>query len=170
MPRCDSPTARAAVSADDSFEPERVVEALNRAGVRYVIVGGLAAGAHGVVRATRDLGLVPDPEPTNMDHLAQALIALGARHPVAERLTGAALSRPVSMKLSTRVGEIHVLNRMPGRAPFAELRADMLLVEIDAGIEAPVCSLHHLRQMKRASDRPRDAVDLAELDELHGPG
>jgi len=26
------------------------------------------------------------------------------------------------------------------------------------------------RAMKRASDRPRDAVDLAELEELHGPG
>jgi hypothetical protein len=44
-----------------------------------------------------------------------------------------------------------------------------VLVEIDAGLEAPVCSLRHLRRMKRASDRPRDAVDLAELDELHGP-
>lgn len=170
MPRCALPPAPAAVAADDRFEPERVVAALNRAGVRYVIVGGLAAGAHGVVRATRDLDLVPDPDQTNMDLLARALVALGARHPVDAHLTGAALSRPVSMKLMTRAGEIHVLNRMPGTAPFAELRADVLLVEIDADVEAPVCSLRHLRQMKRASDRPRDGVDLAELDELHGPG
>ena len=34
----------------------------------------------------------------------------------------------------------------------------------------PPASLPHLRAMKRASERPRDAVDLAELDELHGPG
>jgi hypothetical protein len=43
------------------FEPERGVAALNQARIRYVVVGGLAAGAHGVVRATRDLDLVPEP-------------------------------------------------------------------------------------------------------------
>jgi hypothetical protein len=34
------------------FEPERLVAALNAADVAYVIVGGLAVAAHGVVRAT----------------------------------------------------------------------------------------------------------------------
>jgi hypothetical protein len=89
------------VSVDDRFEPERIVAALNDADVRYVIVGGLAVGAHGVIRATRDLALVPKADRSNLDRLAQVLI-------------------------------------------------DLL-------------------QMKRASERPRDAVDLAELDELHGP-
>lgn len=41
------------------FAPEALVAALNEAGVAYVVVGGLALGAHGVVRATRDLDLVP---------------------------------------------------------------------------------------------------------------
>ena len=48
---------------DPPFEPEHVIAALNAAGIGYVIVGGLAVGAHGVVRATRDLDLVPDQEP-----------------------------------------------------------------------------------------------------------
>jgi len=47
-----NPPAALAVGADDPFEPERIVDALNRGGVRYVIVGGLAAGAHrSVVRS-----------------------------------------------------------------------------------------------------------------------
>jgi len=158
------------VSAEERFEPERVVEALNLAGVRYVVVGGLAVGAHGVIRATRDLDLVPDPAPANMQALAEGLSDLGAEHPVDGELTGEALARPVSMKLHTRAGEVHVLNRMPGTAPFADLQQAALTIEIETGINAPVCSLHHLRQMKRASARPRDAVDLTELDELHGPG
>lgn len=45
----------------DRFEPERIVTALNDAGVLYVIVGGLALGAHGVVRATRDREDPPRP-------------------------------------------------------------------------------------------------------------
>jgi hypothetical protein len=157
------------VSADDRFEPERIVAALNAARVGYVIVGGLAAGAHGVVRATRDLDLVPDPDPANHERLAVALAQLGGEHPISEVLTGEALARPASMKVLTFCGEVHVLNRMPGTAPFRELAAERLLVEIDPGVLAPVCSLRHLRAMKRASDRPRDSVDLAELDELHGP-
>ena len=156
------------MGADDRFEPERIVDALNSGGVRYVIVGGLAVGAHGVIRATRDLDLVPDVEPANMDRLARVLSDLGGRHPISEELTGTDLARPVSMKIQTTPGEVHVLNRMPGTPAFHELDADRLLVEIAAGVEAPICSLAHLRQMKRASERPRDAVDLAELDELHG--
>lgn len=157
------------MSAEEQFEPERVVAALNESGVRYVVVGGLAVGAHGVVRATRDLDLVPDQEPRNMARLADALMRLGAEHPVDGALTGDNLARPVSMKLQTTAGEVHVLNRMPGSPPFDNLSADALQVEVVTGIVAPVCSLAHLRQMKRASERPRDAVDLAELDELHGP-
>ena len=158
------------MSAEQRFEPERVIAALTRAGVRYVIVGGLAVGAHGVVRATRDLDLVPDPSSAGMRALAEALTELGAEHPLGGQLTGEALGRPVSMKLMTRAGEVHVLNRMPGTPPFEELAEDAVAVEVEQGLAAPVCSLQHLRQMKSASKRPRDAVDLAELDELHGPG
>jgi hypothetical protein len=152
------------------FEPEAVIAALNRAGVRYVLVGGLASGAHGVVRATRDLDLVPAPEAQNLRALARALAALGARHPIQDDLTADNLAAPPSIKLQTRHGEVHVLNRMAGTPPFEELEAQALSVELEPDVSAPVCSLDHLRQMKRASDRPRDQVDLQELDELHGPG
>src|SRR3954467_1734835 len=122
------------MSADTPFEPERIVEALNRGGVRYVIVGGLAAGAHGVVRATRDLDLVPDPDAPNMDRLAGVLSDLGGRHPIMDALTGAELARPVSMKVQTKSGEVHVLNRMPGTPPFGCLETERLLVEVSEGV------------------------------------
>jgi len=158
-----------AVSAEERFAPEQLVAALNAADVRFVIVGGLAAGTHGVVRATRDIDLVPDPAVDNMRRLAGVLGRLGGQHPIAEELTGESLGRPASMKVSTRLGEVHVLNRMPGTPPFEQLADECLTVEIAPGVDAAVCSLRHLRQMKAASGRPRDAVDLAELDELHGP-
>jgi len=106
---------------------------------------------------------------TEPSRISRVLGELGGVHPVEAELTGETLIRPVSMRLHTRSGEVHVLNRMPGTPPFEELSRDALLVEIDTGVQAPVCSLPHLRCMKRASTRPRDAVDLAELDELHGP-
>jgi hypothetical protein len=68
------------VSAEERFDPERIVATLNEVGVRYVIVGGLAVGAHGVVRATRDIDIVPDQAPRNMAQLALALTQLGGEH------------------------------------------------------------------------------------------
>jgi hypothetical protein len=157
------------MSAEPVFEPDRVVAALNAADVAYVIVGGLAVGAHGVVRATRDVDIVAAPDPRNMDRLAECLQALGGEHPIDGPLTGAAMVRPVSFKVQTKHGEVQVLNRMQGIPTFAELRRDQIRVEIAPDAVAPVCSLPHLLAMKRAADRPRDRVDLAELAELHGP-
>ena len=41
------------MNSEPVFEPDRLVAALDAAHIEYVIVGGLAVGAHGVVRATR---------------------------------------------------------------------------------------------------------------------
>jgi hypothetical protein len=158
------------MSAEPAFEPERAVAALNRAGVHYVIVGGLAVGAHGVVRATRDLDIVPDGDEGNMSRLAACLAEIGGRHPIEGSLTGSALARPVSFKVRTRHGDVQVLNRMHGVPPFARLSERRILVEIAPEAVAPICSLADLRAMKRTADRPRDRVDLAELAELHGEG
>jgi hypothetical protein len=158
------------MSGEPTFAPERLVAALNSAGTQYVIVGGLAVGAHGVVRATRDLVIVCAPAAQNMDRVAGCLASLGAEHPIEGTLTGASLSRPVSFKVTTRYGDVQVLNRLPGVPPFDELDADRILVRIASDVVAPVCSLAHLRAMKDAAGRPRDRADLAELDELHGGG
>jgi hypothetical protein len=64
----------------ETFEPERILAALNAAGVAYVIVGGIAVAAHGAIRATADVDVVPDPSATNLDSLAAVLNDLGADH------------------------------------------------------------------------------------------
>jgi hypothetical protein len=87
--------------SEPTFEPERLVAALNTAGVAYVIVGGIAVAAHGVVRATADLDLVPEPSGENLDLLARTLADLGAEHPVDDVLTGTARSS----RRSSRVRE-----------------------------------------------------------------
>jgi hypothetical protein len=152
---------------ETQFAPERIAAGLNASDVAYVIVGGLAVAAHGVVRATRDLDLVPEPSTENLDRLAAALTDLGAEHPIDGRLTGASLARPVSFKLRTRHGDVQVLNRMPAVPRYGELIATATSVDLADTTPAFICSLADLRAMKLASGRPRDLVDVAELDELH---
>ena len=52
-----------------TFSPEELVAALNAADVAYVIVGGIAVAAHGVVRATADLDVVPQGSAENLERL-----------------------------------------------------------------------------------------------------
>jgi hypothetical protein len=58
------------------FDPRELATALHAGEVDYVIIGGLAVAAHGYVRATKDLDIVPSPEPANLDRLARVLRTL----------------------------------------------------------------------------------------------
>jgi hypothetical protein len=91
------------MSAEPVFQPDRVIAALNEAGIDYVVVGGLAVAADGVVRATRDIDIVPDGDKPNIDQLARCLASLGGEHPIEGRLTGTALAR-LSFKVTTKHG------------------------------------------------------------------
>lgn len=52
---------------------------------------------------------------------------------------------------------------LDGVLPYAELRARAIDVEM-ADMKIAICALDHLRTMKRAAGRPRDLVDLDDLD------
>ncbi len=45
-----------------SSSVQAIIQALNEAGVRYLVVGGLAVVAHGHVRFTADVDLVLDDD------------------------------------------------------------------------------------------------------------
>src|SRR3954447_5602369 len=107
---CSPRPAVAPAMIAPAFNPDRVVAALNADDVAYVIVGGLALAAHGVVRATRDLDLVPAPDPENLRRLANTLTRLSdVRLSASAR---AATSRASSAQWHTRHGEVHVLYDM----------------------------------------------------------
>ena len=49
----------------EALNPEPLLRALHDAGVRHIIIGGFAVNAHGVIRPSKDLDIVPDPEPAS---------------------------------------------------------------------------------------------------------
>ena len=54
----------------------RICEALNRAGARYVVVGGMAIIQLGFVRATEDIDLLVDSSAENLERLKRGLSVL----------------------------------------------------------------------------------------------
>ena len=63
----------------DALNPEPLLRALHQAEVQHIIIGGFAVNAHGVIRPSRDLDIVPDPDPANLERLAALLADLDAR-------------------------------------------------------------------------------------------
>ena len=56
-----------------------LVGVLNDHDARFVVIGSVAVAAHGYVRASEDLDIVPDPDRDNLDRLGNALVSLDAR-------------------------------------------------------------------------------------------
>lgn len=65
-------------SSNSTFDPDRIPEVLDRHGVDYVLVGGVAARVHGAGRATVDIDCVPATDEENLQRLAGALAELGS--------------------------------------------------------------------------------------------
>jgi hypothetical protein len=55
------------------FAPDEPSAALAGAGVEFVLIGGLAVGAHGFPRATKDVAIVRAPAASNLERLAAVL-------------------------------------------------------------------------------------------------
>lgn len=51
----------------------RLCAALNRAKVKYVVVGGCAVILHGYYRTTHDIDLIIDPSPESIRKMKEAL-------------------------------------------------------------------------------------------------
>ncbi len=136
-------------------------------GVDYLVIGGVAAQVHGRRRTTKDLDVTPAPDPENFKRLAAALVALDA-HPVelgpsaptptAEQLRVA----PVVPPLTTRHGELHILNEVPGATAYAGMRTRALTTDLD-GIAMHIVGVDDLIRMKHTAGRPSDIEDIEAL-------
>ena len=109
------------------------------------------------------------PEPENLDRLARIAAELCGHVLLADSLLGsersiAALLRDGERALiATQLGDLDVVQRLEGVPSYAELRAKAIEVKM-ANATIAICALQHLRAMKRAAGRPRDLVDLEDLD------
>ena len=159
-------------------EIEAIVEALNRAQVRYLVVGGVAVVLHGYLRTTADLDLVVQLAPENALRAVKALAALQyrPRAPVSfeafaqqeareswlreKGLTVFSLWSPAHSTL-----EIDLFVSEP--FDFEVVYARALRVPLERS-EAMVIALDDLIALKRRVNRPHDQEDVAALETLKG--
>ena len=152
------------------FSPSAALRALVGAGVDFVVIGGIAAVAHGGAQVTQDLDVVPAPDQLNLDVLGRTLIDLGARmRGVADDVPfvpdGRTLPQIEVLCLDTAAGPLDILMAPKAAPRYAELRAGALRVLIG---DSPVliASIEDLIAMKLAAGRPKDLVAVEELEAI----
>jgi predicted nucleotidyltransferase len=148
---------------------DEILRRLVAAGARFVVIGGLALGARGVVRATKDIDIVVAPDAENLKRVAEVAVAVGGHVQRGEALLGtpfsiaAELASGEQMAIETQLGRLDIVQGLDGVPSFDELHARSSPAEV-LGVQVAVCSIEDLRAMKLAAGRGQDLVDLENLD------
>lgn len=151
---------------------EAHLRALADGGVDFVVIGGIAVMAHGFVRATADTDVTANPDMGNLERLSAVLTELEAVLPGAGPLAGdpagaRSLSYGGNPRFETKLGRLHIVQSPAGAPGYKALAEKAIEVELD-DLRIRVCSYADLVEMKKATDRDQDRLDLAALREAHG--
>jgi Nucleotidyltransferase of unknown function (DUF6036) len=140
---------------------------ISAAGVEYVVVGGLAVGVNGYVRATKDVDILIPPDPGNARRLRDLLARLGAVRPDGSPIPEGLPDGERFVRARTSLGVLDVLPEGDTPLDFATMRAHAVRATID-GSPVRVVDLQTLVTLKLIAGRPEDRRDLEMLKIAHG--
>ncbi len=140
---------------------KRVLAALEREGVRYVIVGAAALNLHGLARFTEDLDLFVAPDRDNIQRLKRALRSVFDDPHIDEISADELLGEYPAVQYIPPDGTFHIdiLTRLGEAFRFDDLQIVRLPFE---DLTVSVASPATLYRMKRDTVRLKDKAD-AEL-------
>ncbi|MGH7467571.1 MAG: nucleotidyl transferase AbiEii/AbiGii toxin family protein [Longimicrobiales bacterium] len=153
---------------------QAIIKALNDAGVRYLVAGGLAVNVYGYARFTKDIDLVLELAPVNIHEAFTALAALGYRPIVpltadqfADATLRAALVREKGMQVlqlysdQNRDTSVDIFAEVP--FSFDEEFERATIRDLAGAGPVRFVSIRTLIRMKEAAGRPTDRIDVEHL-------
>jgi hypothetical protein len=156
----------------------KIFKALNDAGVRYIVVGGVAMNLLGYPRFTGDIDVLMALDDANLGKMAALMKsmgyerrlpmdikALGDEEQVVEWMREKGLVAYTFMNVRKPQFSIDVV--VGPSLKFADYERHRIVVTV-WDIAIPVVSIDDLIGMKRESRREKDAEDVAALLELKG--
>ena len=140
----------------------QVIDQLNRHGVEYVVIGGVAVNFHGLTRGTEDLDFFVRPDPDNIERLRRALRAVWD-DPCIDEISAADLCGDFpSVRYGPPAGPFYldILTRLGSLASYDDVEAEEIILE---GVVVRVATPEALYRLKRGTVRPIDHADAAAL-------
>jgi predicted nucleotidyltransferase len=149
---------------------QKLLRALTDHGVDFILIGGVAARAHGSSRLTDDVDVSYARAAANLRRLVSALAAYkpylrGAPPGLPFEWSPATLAAGLNFTLATSLGSIDLLGEIVGGGRYVDLLPHTITIEI-FGRETKLLDLPWLIRVKRAAGRPKDLEVIAELEAL----
>ena len=149
---------------------EQLLTTLHDAGVQFVIIGGVAARAHGSSRVTDDLDVCYARDRKNLKRLATALAPLapyprGAPPGLPFDWSVETLRAGLNFPLSTSMGALDLLGEITGGGDFGRLLPHSIEITL-FDREMLLLDIPWLIHVKRATGLPKDFEVIAELEAL----
>jgi hypothetical protein len=152
----------------DIEQTTRVLAALERERVQYVVFGAVALAVHGLPRATEYLDLFIAPDRDNIARLKAALCSVFDDPCIDEITADDLLGEYPAVQYVPPEGSFHLdlLTRLGELCDFASLESERVTF---AGISVSVVTRRMLYRMKKATVRPKDWADAAAIVDEFGP-
>lgn len=166
----------AVVDALPELDIRGILRELAQEGVDFLVIGGVAVGYHGHIRATKDVDVVPAPDAANLQRLVRVLDRLEAKIKDAEEFDDDELPDPLdpdvlaqggNWVLVTRLGRLDVMQWI-GDDPLWEKLSPGSIEEQIGSIPVKFVSYEDLVALKKQAARPEDLTDLERLREARG--
>ena len=152
------------------MELVEILRGIKEAGIRHVVVGGVAANAHGSPRITMDVDICYEPSSENRERLARLLARWhaylrGVEPGLPLLLDARALLDSPVLTLTTDLGDVDVMHQVEGIGAYQKVEA----ASVDGtmlGVPIKVLALDALISAKKAAGRRKDLEALLELEAL----
>lgn len=144
-----------------------LIRALQKQGLRFVVIGGLAVHWNTSIECSSVADIVYADDSENVERLAAFLPTIHARvlgRPANDGfvITSATLQRVRFLNLYTDLGEVDIMREIPGVDSFEGLWERAVPMDF-GGFVVRVASIDDLISMKRAANRPKDQAHIYEL-------
>jgi len=147
-----------------------ILRLLTKAGIEFIVVGGVAATAHGSPRATTDVDVLYARNRGNLDRLVAALAGLepylrGAPPGLPFKFDYETVKAGLNFTLITNLGALNLLGEIAGGGKYEDLLTQSDFSDLYGSL-CRVLNLDMLIWTKRAAGRPKDFEAIAELELL----
>lgn len=151
------------------YDPVGMLRVLEKHGVEFVVIGGVAARLRGAPLLTQDVDVTPADGRPNLERLAAALVELEAKLRTATEPDGVGfpiepglLESATRWTLVTKFGDLDLVFSPAGTGGFTDLRrdADDLRIAVDPELRVQVASLADVIRSKEAAGREKDRAAL----------
>jgi hypothetical protein len=149
---------------------ERLIAMLSQGQVEFVLIGGLAAIAHGSAYVTYDVDVCYGRTPENIARLCKALephhpCLRGAPPGLPFRFDPATVQSGLNFTLTTDIGDLDLFGQVTGLGGLDQVAAVSEVMEL-FGFSVRVLSLEGLIGAKKATGRQKDLRVVPELEAL----